>query len=275
MRTIIIATLSALLGVPAAYGQQNPTAAEQPKADSQVEPPQAQVQIESLRNRLQTTMNQIDIETISKGIKELKEKREQLLLDEAGASGRRQGLEEAVKRFTEMAKSRGDSDPVVAELEKVVALRQQELDRMKQLYKTGTVSAGDASNVELVLAQARAELAAAKQKVAGGAGLGEALDTWNRESINLSIEAEERRARLDYIAGRLKMLGRLISDYAALANEFDSLNPHWAGFGRHSPKQKEIEELIERSVADYAALASLPSTSPETQPTRANGSPAD
>lgn len=174
--------------------------------------------VATLRAKIAEDSGRIDAspESIRAEIVKLEEQQEQLQLEEAGAAGRRKGLEEAVKKYTDIAQAQGANDPVVTELTKVVQLREQELERLQAAYKAGTVSAGDFSAAEMALAQSRAELAAAKQKAAGRGGANDALDAWNRESMNLSIDELDRQARLKYLATRLSQLKQVVTKLADL-----------------------------------------------------------
>jgi chromosome segregation ATPase len=182
--------------------------------------------VADLRAQIAQDSGRIDVssEGILAAVQKMEEQEEQLQLEEAGAAGRRQGLEEAVKKYTDMAKARGDSDPVVTELEKVANLRERELSRMQQLLKTAAVSESDVGAAAMALAQSRAELAAAKQRAAGGAGASEALDGWNREAMNLSIEGLDRQARLHYLAARLAQLKQAVTKLPRLDQAVHELN---------------------------------------------------
>ena len=166
---------------------------------------------------------------LNKAIDKLQQQQEQLELDEAGAVGRQRATEEAVARFTEEAKKRLDAgDPVVSELEKVVALREKQLARMQALMQNGAVSVESMDAAETALGQAKAEVAAARKNAAGGSGITEALSAWNREAMNLSIERAERSAKLDYIKDRIDRLrsgaGLLDKLDRAIQNENEAAN---------------------------------------------------
>lgn len=186
----------------------------------------AAARLAELRAMIAQESGRIDVssEGIRSAVQKLEEQQEQLQLEDAGAAGRRRGLEEAVKKYTDLAKTRGDSDPVVAELEKVAALRERQFARMLQLNKAAAVSESDLAAAEVAVAQSRAELAAAKQRAAGGAATNEALEAWNRESMNLSIEALDRQARLEYLNARLAELKRAVGRLAELDQAVHALN---------------------------------------------------
>lgn len=201
-----------------AQAQEQVAMAEDDYKRAHSEERQAAAQLADLRAVTAEASGRIDASSdgIRKAIQWLEEQQEQLQLEEAGANGRRQGLAEAVEKYTKLAKERGEADPVVAELEKVVQLHEEELQRLQAAFKAATVSASDLSAAQMALAQSRAELAAAKRTASGGAGSNDALDAWNREAMNLSIEELGRQAQLQYLDGRLKQLKAVVPNLAAL-----------------------------------------------------------
>lgn len=158
-----------------------------------------------LREEIANATHQVEVspDGLRRAIEKLQEQQEQLQLDEAGAQGRRQGLEQAIKEYTESVANRATSDDAVKEYKRLVEIRTEQLQRIQTMYKQGAAPASEVSNAEVAVAQAQADLATAKQRAAGETGPNGALDAWNREAMNLSIEQAERRARLQYIQSRL------------------------------------------------------------------------
>lgn len=211
----------------------------------------------ALQEQITQAVNRIDTVSIGAAAKKLKEEQEQLRLEAAGAEGRKHGLENAIKEYTEMIQVRADEDPVVKELEKIPAYREQELKRMQQLLKINAVSPNEVNSAEAALASARADLAAAKQRAAGARSI-EALDDWNRELMNLSIDSTERRARLDYINARLQKVNKVDEDWTDLNEISGELSGPLFGANQSRPsiKPEHVKELINRLKSDYADLES-------------------
>ena len=174
-----------------------------------------------VRSEIAQATGQVEISAdgLRHAIEKLQEQQEQILLDAAGAQGRRQGLEDAIKRYTATAAERAASDEAAKQLEKVVAVRQQQLQRVQQLFQAGATPSTEVAAAEAAVAQAQADVAIAKQRAAGESGPNSALDAWNREAMNLSIEESERRARLKYIQSRLEQYKQVI----AQAGDLDQL----------------------------------------------------
>ena len=142
-------------------------------------------------------------------VSRLQEEREQLLLEAAGGAGRRQGLEEAVKKLSEQLSERVKSNPVVAQLNGVVDVRQKQLDRYRELFKSGATAASEVDSAEANLASARAESAIAMSKVMSES---DAMDGWNRQVLELSIAERERASRLEYLDKRLAVFASVLDD---------------------------------------------------------------
>jgi hypothetical protein len=231
-------------------------------------------QAQAMQWQIQSAMSRVDGAWIVQEIKKLQEQQEQLLLDEAGASGRERGIEKAISQYTAMTRERADSDPAVKEFEKVVAARESQVKDMQERLKIGICTPAETLAASALLAQSHADLAAAKQRAAGGSQSSDALDAWNREAMNLSIEKMDRHARLDYIAARLEKLNRLDEDLTDLTDASNNLaynnmlikNPFGAAQPEPEPgaatKPAEVGELIKRLKADQANLAAAPSTRP-------------
>lgn len=154
-------------------------------------------------------------ELVRQDLGRLIEQQEQLELEGAGAKGRREGLEKAIAQLSHRLEDRVKSDGVAVELQKAVDAREQQVRLLEERYKVGAVTQSDVLTAQAGLAQAKADLAAARQRAAG-AGAVEALDAWDRELLRLSVDDQERQARLQYIAERLKKLGPALADAVEL-----------------------------------------------------------
>ncbi|HET6249272.1 MAG TPA: hypothetical protein VFE47_16370 [Tepidisphaeraceae bacterium] len=169
--------------------------------------------IENLEQKIRKETELVDVtpQAVRRLIATLQEQREQLELDRAGAEGRRAGLEDAIAKLSKRLTDRVATDDVAVELQKVVDVRQTASQQMKQLYASGAASAADLSAAEANLATARAELAKERQKSVSSAS-SEALDSWNRQLLELSVTSLEQSARLQYLQKRLAELAAAIAD---------------------------------------------------------------
>jgi chromosome segregation ATPase len=182
--------------------------------------------------RDQTGLVDVDPETVHRLIATLQEQREQMELDAAGADGRREALEQAVAKLSKQIDDRVGSDQVCIELSKVVDIRHKQLERIEQLQKQGVAPQENGETAEASLASAQADLAAARQKAVSGSA--DALDTWNRQLLELTIAAQERTARLKYVNERL-------SKFWGISHALDAMEPTRAQITR---LQQELYETV-------------------------------
>lgn len=215
IRTVAAGSIAIVLlgAAPASQREQEAAALNRIKlAEREVEQAdamrqQALAEVRQVRDELRKLTGRADVspDGIRQAITRLQEQQEQLRLDEAGAEGRRKGLAVAIDRLTAEVKLKAGSDDAAAELERVLSLRQQELKRTQELAQAHSVSQHDVEEAEIAAADARLKLIEVRRQAIGTTN-SESLDAWNRELINLSVAAEERRARLNFIAARLQEL---------------------------------------------------------------------
>lgn len=176
-----------------------------------------QERMSSLREQIAKATDEPGItpELVRQDVGRLVEQREQLEMEAAGANGRRDGLEKAIAQLSHRLEDRVKADPVAKELEKAADAREQQVKLLEENFKRAVVTQADVLAAQAALAQAKAELASARQHAAG-AGSVEALDAWDRELLKLSVDGQERQARLQYITERLKKLAPALEDVADL-----------------------------------------------------------
>ena len=172
-------------------------------------------EVENLQAHVRDESGLIDNTGLPEMARNLQAQRETLLEEEAAATGRRAGLEDAIARVQQKAQTRAADDPVLKELRTVVEVRKTSYERLKQAHHAGIIPDSELQEAEAQLALARANAATAQQKLSGNTD--ETLDMWNRELLNLNIAWQERQAKLKYIDKRLPALA------VALQN-FDRLN---------------------------------------------------
>ena len=189
-------------------------------------------------------------EGLRRVLDKLQEQHEQLELDEAGARGRREGLEKAIAQLSDRLKQRTQSDAVADELKKVVQVREQQLKRVEEAYKSATVAQAEVDSAEAALAQSKADLAGARQR-AIGSGSAEALDAWNRELLTLSVEEQERQARLEYIKERLQQLAAVQEQVDDLDRFTDGLRSAEATLAQATERLATAEHQLELEKLRY------------------------
>jgi hypothetical protein len=119
----------------------------------------------------------------------------ELELNRVGLEARRGAIDERIDYLREAAAKVADDDPIVGELEKIVGIREQQLERVQSLYDVGgTVTEGEVREVEAKVAEARIELLKSKRRGADCQN-GGVLAQLNDELSTLFVEDAEQRAR--------------------------------------------------------------------------------
>jgi chromosome segregation ATPase len=156
--------------------------------------------LQELQQRLYVDTWQADLsrEGMLAEYRSLQKERVDLEAKLAAMNARQSALEEQVARIGREAARLAGEDPVALELEKVVKLREQKLERMKELVAAGKVTAAEAADVEEGVAQARAELAKQRQVASQAAG-GALLGDLNKEVVSLMVNIAEAKARHEFV----------------------------------------------------------------------------
>ena len=117
---------------------------------------------------------------------------------------RHEAVQEQIQEVTKRARAEGADDPVLDELEKAVAARQKAVDLQRKLYESGQASAGNVSDAEALLIEARVQMLDRRGMAsARGADL---LAPLTREMQTLAIDIRDRKARLRHVEQRIKPL---------------------------------------------------------------------
>jgi hypothetical protein len=148
-------------------------------------------------------------EAVRAAASRLDQERQKLTLELAGQNARQRALEERVAKLSDVAAARADKDPIAAELEKIVKLREAEAASLLQLFKSGGVNESQVRSAEGQVNEARARLLERREAAAKAAGT-ELLGELNKELITLSITIVESEARLELVSKRLEGLGRAV-----------------------------------------------------------------
>ena len=150
-----------------------------------------------LEQQIRQTTGRADasVDAIRSSVPKLDEERQSLKLQVIGKAARQAALAATIERLAKAAGERAGDDPVAAELEKVVAVRERAVEHARELQKAASISTQEVAEAEAVLAEARARLLERRDAVARANG-GELLEALNRELATLSIDAAESQAKL-------------------------------------------------------------------------------
>ena len=161
-------------------------------------------QAAELRSKMRQLAGRADIsgKTITDAMTRLEEEKQKLELDQMAKSARRDELEKQIAEQSEKIQKKIESDPIAAELQKVVDARAEKADFANKQAGAGTVSMSEARDAVAQLAEARARLLERKRDAAAEAG-GDVLAALNKELLTLSVDLRELQVRLKFVEAHL------------------------------------------------------------------------
>jgi hypothetical protein len=190
---------------------------EQDVSSAQLDDATAQTQ--ALRAKLRELAGRADVSTqgVTAAVSRLEEEKEKLELDLLGKKARREALEKEIAGQADRLQKQAQTDPVVAELKKVVEAREAKLKQVRQQYDSGAASQREVNDSVVEVAEARAKLAERERGGGNGeGGGGQILEALNRERITLSVDLQELEARLKLVETRLPGLRSAMDQLDAL-----------------------------------------------------------
>ena len=164
---------------------------------------------------------------------------------------RQKALSEQIARIGQQAEQATTQDPVAAELQKVVALREKEVERRAGLVAQKLASQEELDQSQEKLAQARAALAAQQQHLFDGVG-GNLLADINRDLVNVSVQIADLEAQRQQVAALLDRAqqGKLLQ----LADRYEQeVGLHLRAATRDCDEAVERAHMLERHVRTYHA----------------------
>ena len=161
---------------------------------------QLQIERQALRDALGRP--DLDSDAVLMAVQGLHRERGELELELAARRARQEALLAQVAEIGESLEERVADNPVLAELSKVVELRETALKRARQLVDAGTASVEEANQMAEALARARAEFAQQREVAVERAGAGVVHEV-HRELRGLEVEMAEAEGRLRAIRERL------------------------------------------------------------------------
>lgn len=135
-------------------------------------------------------------------IRSLEERSEDLRLRLAGMQARQQAITEQIAKIAKDAETDPESQAIIEGLRRIVELRQQALDHVRNQAEAGRVSAEEVNKAEIEVIQARSDLARQQEQLRFQKGGGMLADM-NKQLIELSIDYESTMAELGICGSRL------------------------------------------------------------------------
>lgn len=152
--------------------------------------------------------------TLIASIGKLEDDRERFELELAGMQARLEAVQEQIAEATAAAKKQAAEDPVIAELEKAVAARQNLLELARKRFEAGLLQPHEMAAAEAELAEARVQLLD-RRGLASARGGGDVAPL-TRELQTLAIDIRDRKARLAHVAKRIEPLRGVADEFQEL-----------------------------------------------------------
>jgi hypothetical protein len=204
----------------------------------------------------------IDYEEVDYQFKQHSRSVDALRLELAGKRARRDAALRKIAEIRDAAVTKAAGDPVAAELEKLVQIRQEEVKRQEELVRAGVANMTSVQATQGNLAEARVRLIERKEKIAELAG-GAVLVKLNEELATLSLDTVELEAKEKMTAGLLAELRRLREDKLAHSEAVARIAQLQDAVAANSGKPEDLSRRLEESEPPSLTVVSkAPPTTP-------------
>jgi hypothetical protein len=212
---------------------------------NQVEMDELRARHDGLAKELREATGAVDVSTASvrDRLASLQTQKESATIELAAKQARSDALANQISNFSSQIQDKIKSDPIAAELSKIVGVRQKEFDRAQSTNKAGGATAGDVDQAMASLAEAKAKLLEREEAAANAAG-GDIIAGWNRELMTLSVDLAELRARSKALDDRL-------ATYAKADNYLDNADQWLVEISDLQKQASVLQERVNAEEADY------------------------
>jgi hypothetical protein len=160
-----------------------------------------------------------DIESLRADLRKMTSQTRELGLEQIGMEARRKAIERRIDELRARMSAAAADDPLLAEMKKIVAARQELVKKLRMLDNTGQKSvAVELSNAEAEYAAAQAQLIRA-QREAGGRADGAFIQELNNQLSTLMINAAELAEKQKAFGEQIAMLRERINPQRVAESE--------------------------------------------------------
>jgi hypothetical protein len=185
---------------------------------------------------------EVPVEMLQRSRAEILREKQKLEMEIARLEARRSAIEEQMVRTTKEAREQVHSDPVTVELERIVELQMQQVQREKELVKEAAAHLNELADAEAKLARAKIELARRREELTKSAGGGQ-MAKFSDDLADMLIELYEKKAELQVVTSQLEEAETQLA--AATTLEPDVLRVRRA---------RQIFEIADRRASQLEAL---------------------
>ncbi|MEZ6191547.1 MAG: hypothetical protein R3C45_09695 [Phycisphaerales bacterium] len=165
----------------------------------------------------------------------------------------RDALARRIAEIAEQARERAGSDEIINQLQELLELKQQSLDRITKLVESGAASDDELRTTRAELIQTRIEIAKRREALSDN-GVGERLAKLNARLDDLLVESARQEAMYSVAQKQLRNLRD--NDLVGLAGEYESLQDQLravrekqAGLERQRARQEsKLNEIAEPQI---------------------------
>ena len=177
--------------------------------------------------QMQAVTGRIDVspDSLHAAAAKMDDQWEDLTMQDVADQARIKAITATIARLGDEATAAADSDSVVVELEKIVAVQQHALDQESERVKTGIVATADVDTATANLAEAQAQVALHRQEASAAAG-GDTVAALKKELVDLAISQAERSAEMELLSQRregMKKAMTLLEQVTTLQSEEQSV----------------------------------------------------
>ncbi len=174
---------------------------------------QAREQLNQLRAKMREATGRADAssERIRDELNQLEDARQEIQLELESRAARMKALTDNIAQVSARVEEKVKNDPVATELQKVVEVREKQAELVKSQVERGQSSRAEYEEALAQAAEARARLLDRRSETAESAG-GDAVRSWNREIMSLSVDTAELQAKLDRLSQRLANYQKVMDD---------------------------------------------------------------
>ena len=203
-------------------------------------------ELNRMRERLRDLSGRSDVspKTLTAALSTMDDELQHLRIDRLAKDARRSALEEQIAQLTERVAKRIETDPIAAELQKVVDAREETAKNLKMMHEQGSASRAEFQQAVAQAAEAKAKLLQQQRDSAAAAG-GTSLEAFNRELMNLSIDAKEMDIKTKYLEDRLPKLRQaveLLDDYTRIEQRAKDADSSLDIVTRHLEDARAVHE---------------------------------
>lgn len=162
---------------------------------------------------------EVPVEMLQRSRAEILREKQKLEMDVARLEARRSAIEDQIIRIRHEADEKIHDDPVAVQLQRIVELQAQQVERERELVEQGAdAHLNELADAEEKLARAKIELARRREELTKSAG-GDRLAKFNNDLADMVIELAETKAELQVVNSQFEKAEAELAAAATLESD--------------------------------------------------------